>query len=221
MPLFLSYLHALPYRQLILDCSPFFRLCIPGFFFNLLFVKLCFLSTIKMDETYRPRSKSFSGTNSKRDPIFGSSKRSSSSDRYRSKTTSTFDADHSDDWGPLVRKVPLSSHLKLIKIETITNIDRLLSTFTRQKALALKLNMLQSLRLDTDDVDNIQDNNDNNINQKTLELILRNFESEKPCLFNFFESLAYENTHLGAKIVESCLLGLQRANIDYNDFLYF
>lgn len=36
MPLFLSYLHALPYRQLILDCSPFFRLCIPGFFFNLL-----------------------------------------------------------------------------------------------------------------------------------------------------------------------------------------
>ena len=120
-----------------------------------------------------------------------------------------------------MRKVPLSSHLKLIKIETITNIDRLLSTFTRQKALALKLNMLQSLRLDTDDVDNIQDNNDNNINQKTLELILRNFESEKPCLFNFFESLAYENTHLGAKIVESCLLGLQRANIDYNDFLYF
>ena len=174
-----------------------------------------------MDESYRPRSLSFSGTNSNKDSILRDlTKRSSSCDRYRSKMMSTFDTDHSESWGPLIRKVPLSSHLKMNKIETKASIDRLLSTFSRQKTLSYLLNKWRAFGLDNDHDDNIHDD-DNNIDERTLELIKNTIESGKPSHFHFFESIAYENGHLGARIVESCLFGLQRANTDYGEFMYF
>ena len=185
------------------------------------FGRTILISATKMGESYRPRSFSFSGTNSNRDSILRThTKRSSSSDRYRSKMTSTFDTDHSENWGPLIRKVPLSCHLKMNKIETKSTIDQLLSTFSRQRTLSHFLNKWRAFDLDNDHDDNIHDD-DNIIDEKTLELIKRTIESKKPCLFLFFESIAYENGHLGARIVESCLLGLQKAITDHGEFMYF
>ena len=171
---------------------------------------------------YRTKASSFSGTNCIRESILRSSqrKRSSSCDRYKFKSTSTIDRDESYHWGPLIRKIPLSTHLQLNKIETEFTIDRLLMTFNRQRYLTQKL---KDWRIDMHDDDNDDDNNDNNNDDDNLDATLQKLLqiiSTKKCVFKCFEEISLENANLGARIAESCLIGLQKAILDYGTWKF-
>ena len=168
------------------------------------------------EKTLPRRSRSFhSKTNSVSEPATrSSSRRSSSLSRSGSQETPTSDADQAE-WGPMIKKVPLSTHLRQNKLDTETNIDNLIFTFSRQRFLTQSHNRWRSPYYDdlkslTDDDDD-DDETVNPFEEKSFDFIQKILATNALSVFKFFEDLARENGTLGARIAESCLIGLQRS----------
>ena len=143
-----------------------------------------------------------------------SPQRSSSSSRPGSRETSTSDADQAG-WGPMINNVPLSTHFTNNKADTENHVDDLLLTLGRHRFLTQRFDQWRAPYDDNDDDDDndIDDNNneeDDDFDERSLDLVKKILDQKHPSVFKFFELLAREDGHLGARIVESSLIGLQR-----------